>query len=128
MDIVVEMSRLNAELPEAMFDVNFRDSSQDDNDNNLGVIEGILKRLALEIKGDLESGTRCVERCKWLIMTPSCLLMTLLSWDVVGDQNGWDGSYWIPLLGCGIMLTVCLVDNCVFRASSYVSLRAVNIT
>jgi hypothetical protein len=106
MDVVIEMSRLTSDLPE------------DDDQNNLVEMGAVLKRLGSEIEGDLGSGLGCVDRCKWLIITPSCLFNTLLSWDVVGDQYGWDGSYWIIFLGVGVILMIWLLDNCFLRAKS----------
>ncbi len=121
------MSRLGEKRPKFMLDTNSEDSSQDprnssqDHDqtqNSLHVIDTVLKRLGLEMKDNFESAIRCVDRCKWMIISPSCLLMTLFSWDVVGDQDRWDGSYWIPFLGVIILLTIWLLDKCLIRMRS----------
>lgn len=69
-----------------------------------------MKKLMEEIADHMNNAMMCVERCKWLIITPSCMLMTLLSWDVAGDEVGWDKSYWIPLMGVGVIIMIGLVD------------------
>jgi hypothetical protein len=65
----------------------------------------------LKIKVEMKNGIKCLESCKWLIMSTSFLFISLLSWDIAGDQEGWEGSYWIPLIGIGILTTLWVLDH-----------------
>ena len=70
----------------------------------------MVEKLFIGIKGEIENGIESMIKCKWLIITPSCLFITLLSWEIVGDEKGWDKSYWILLIGIGIMTILWLLD------------------
>lgn len=67
-------------------------------------------RLLPEIVDHHGDALICVKKCLWLILIPSCVLITLLSWDIAGDQEGWRGSYWIGISGISIMITVWSID------------------
>jgi hypothetical protein len=71
----------------------------------------LVEELSPRFQENLVNGIQCLESSKWLIMIPSCFLITLLSWDIVGDKMGWDGSYWIPLMGIGILLILRILDS-----------------
>ena len=72
--------------------------------------EDLRNKLFVEMRNNVEDSLRYLERCKWLIMVPSCLFVTVLSWDIVGDEVGWVVSYWIPLMGVVIMVTLWMLD------------------
>jgi hypothetical protein len=46
--------------------------------------------------------------CKWPVISTSCFFMTLLCWDIAGDEVGWYDALWVPLSGVGILLLVTL--------------------
>lgn len=48
--------------------------------------------------------------CKWPIIVTSCLFVTLLSWDMAGDEVGWYGSLWVPGTGCLILIVIWMWD------------------
>lgn len=89
-------------------DINGNSNNINNNNNikNSDVVNGLL----LEMKENIVNGIKCVDNCKWLIIITSCLFITLLSWDIVGDKKRWDGSYWIPLIGIGIMIILLFID------------------
>lgn len=49
--------------------------------------------------------------CKWPIICISCLFITLLSWDIVGDQVGWYEGLWVPITGVAMISVVWLWDR-----------------
>jgi hypothetical protein len=49
--------------------------------------------------------------CKWPILCTSCLFVTLLSWDMVGDQVGWEEGLWVPVVGLAMLLLLWLWDR-----------------
>ena len=48
--------------------------------------------------------------CKWLVIVSSCLFISLISWDIVGDKEGWDGGIWVPLCGLGMLMLLILIN------------------
>ena len=103
------MKIINTEI---MFDV---DNNNFNNNNKEKEKEDLIMKILKEIKENMMNviifnGIICMERCKWLIITPCCLFITLLSWDIVGDKEGWKGSYWISLIGIGIMIIIWILD------------------
>lgn len=68
--------------------------------------EDVVDILMIEMEEKIGNGIKCMEKCKWLTIVICCLFISLLSWEIVGDKKGWDGSYWIPLIGVGIMITL----------------------
>ena len=105
--------------PDSVFDLDNNNNNQNvsinqnDQNNNLHLSkdkEDLVEKLFVEIKGEIENGIEIMIKCKWLIITPSCLFMTLLSWEIVGDEEGWDKSYWILLMGIGMMIILWLLD------------------
>lgn len=42
--------------------------------------------------------------CKWPILYTSCLFVTLLSWEMAGDEVGWTVSSWVP--GAGFIMLI----------------------
>ena len=85
-------------------------NDQRDNFNPNKDKEDSMLKLFIEIKGEIENGIETMIKYKWLIITPSCLFITLLSWEIVGDEEGWDKSYWILLIGVGMMIILWLLD------------------
>lgn len=48
--------------------------------------------------------------CKWLIIYTSCLFISLISWDIVSDEEGWNGSIWVPITGIGVIFIFYLIN------------------
>ena len=48
--------------------------------------------------------------CKWLVIVTSCLFISLISWDIVGDKEGWYGGIWIPSSGLGMLMLLWLIN------------------
>jgi hypothetical protein len=44
--------------------------------------------------------------CQWPIFWTSCLFVTLLGWDMVGDQVGWYRGLWVPFGGVAMLLVL----------------------
>jgi hypothetical protein len=42
--------------------------------------------------------------CKWPVISTSYAFMTLLCWDMVGDQIGWYNGFWVPIVGALMFL------------------------
>jgi hypothetical protein len=53
--------------------------------------------------------------CKWPIICTSCLFVTLLSWDMVGDQVGWYEGLWVPITGVVMLLLIWFWDRLLKR-------------
>jgi hypothetical protein len=49
--------------------------------------------------------------CKWPVISTSCLFVTLLCWDMVGDEVGWEKGLWVPAAGVLMLLTIWLWDH-----------------
>lgn len=49
--------------------------------------------------------------CKWLILLTSCLFITLLCWDMVGDKVGWLKAIWVPISGIFMLFIVKLYEK-----------------
>ena len=105
--------------PDIMFDIchNNRNNHNNSNDQNgenkinqNKENEDLVEKLFIEIIREIENGIESMIKCKWLIITSSCLFITMLSWEIVGDEKGWDKSYWIVLMGVGIMIILWLLD------------------
>ena len=47
---------------------------------------------------------------KWLVIVTSCLFISLISWDIVGDKEGWYGGIWVPLSGFGMLILLWFLD------------------
>lgn len=45
-----------------------------------------------------------IKVCKWPVICTTCMFMTLLCWDMVGDQVGWYDAIWVPVVGSFILL------------------------
>lgn len=73
--------------------------------------DGFLWKLLIELNDNLDNCFQCLIYCQWLCLLSCCVFLTLLSWEIVGDQSGWKGSFWIPLIGLGIILLIWLIDK-----------------
>lgn len=65
-------------------------------------------------------GISSVIVCKWPIILTSCFFVTLLSWDLVGDEVGWREALWVPVAGAMILVIVWIWDQ--FLVSHLVNL------
>jgi hypothetical protein len=65
-----------------------------------------LKIVPDHFLGSAQSSISSILICKWPILWTSCIFITLLCWEIVGDQVGWYGGWWVLLFGglimCGI--------------------------
>ena len=89
---------------EIIFDLNQNINNQSKDEEDLS------EKLYIETKWETENGIESMIKCKWLIIIPSCLFITLLSWEIVGDEEGWNKSYWVVLIGIGMMIILWLLD------------------
>jgi hypothetical protein len=48
--------------------------------------------------------------CKWPIILTSCFFMTLLGWDMAGDQSGWFHALWVPIVGVAMAMVLWVWD------------------
>jgi hypothetical protein len=55
----------------------------------------------LDLRGSLSA-------CKWPVICNSCFFMTILCWDIAGDEVGWFGALWVPLSGIAMILVLWL--------------------
>jgi hypothetical protein len=49
--------------------------------------------------------------CKWPIILTSCFFVTLLCWDMAGDQGGWFSALWVPIVGVVIAMLIRVLDR-----------------
>jgi hypothetical protein len=49
--------------------------------------------------------------CKWPVISTSCFFVTMLCWDMVGDEVGWKAGLWVPVAGAMMLLVVWLWDH-----------------
>ena len=87
----IEMMDSNLKLPTDLFD-----STTTSHNNLLNAISK-LNECFRYIREDIHA-------CKWLIIGTSCFFNSLVCWDIVGDQQGWYGALWVPLLGLGLFI------------------------
>lgn len=60
---------------------------------------------------DIDNEMESVSSCKWLVICTSCLFISLISWDIVGDKKGWYGGIWVPLSGIGMLIILWFVNS-----------------
>jgi hypothetical protein len=49
--------------------------------------------------------------CKWPAVITSCFFITVLCWEMTGDNVGWEQSAWVPVVGLGIFLIIWIWDR-----------------
>jgi hypothetical protein len=49
--------------------------------------------------------------CKWPVILTSCFFVTLLSWDMAGDQGGWFEALWVPITGVVMVMAIWVWDR-----------------
>jgi hypothetical protein len=49
--------------------------------------------------------------CKWPVISTSCFFVTLLCWEMVGDEVGWQGGLWVPIVGVVMLLAIWIWDR-----------------
>jgi hypothetical protein len=49
--------------------------------------------------------------CKWPVTLMSCFFVTLLCWDMAGDQGGWSQALWVPIVGVAMVLAIWVCDS-----------------
>ena len=80
-------------------------------------------RELIVMKGDIEDGIECIDKCKWMIIGTCTVFLTLLSWDIVGDKESWNKSYWTLFVGLGIITILWIIDylNCIKKNKGRIS-------
>jgi hypothetical protein len=67
--------------------------------------------LLLLLNRQLQGVSSSLLVCKWPIMLTSCFFVTLLAWDVAGDQGGWFKALWVPIAGVAMALLLWVWDQ-----------------
>lgn len=108
------------EIPDEVFKFQNLDSNQQQNEKSF---RNSFQKLEVDARSmkEFENIFDSLIKCRWLILTPSCFFVTLLSWDIAGDELGWKRSFWIPLTGIGIMLIMWIIDYLVMMLLSSVT-------
>jgi hypothetical protein len=91
----------------------FSKKGKDDHQNNDGITDQRKLILNIEIKEEIQNGINCMRSCRWLLIGTSCLFVTLLSWDIAGDQQGWHEASWVPMIGLGMMIVLWGIDSAI---------------
>jgi hypothetical protein len=60
----------------------------------------MMRNEIIELSSCLEGVSGYIRACRWPVLFTSCFFISLLCWDIVGDQIGWKDSLWIP--GSGV--------------------------
>lgn len=76
-------------------------------DESLGEIDPFISLLNSQLFGV----NTYIPVCKWPIIFSSCLFVTLLCWDMVGDHVGWEKGLWVTCVGVLMFLAVWLWDH-----------------
>lgn len=59
-----------------------------------------------EFNQSLDSVCKYLVVCKRPVIFTSCLFITLLCWDMVGDKMGWYKAIWVPLSEVSIVIVI----------------------
>jgi hypothetical protein len=71
----------------------------------------IEDQLLLLLDQQLHGVTSSLLVCKWPIILTSCFFVTLLCWDMAGDQGGWLQAVWVPIAGVVIATWIWVWDR-----------------
>jgi hypothetical protein len=63
------------------------------------------------LESQLQGTSSSLVVCKWPIICTSCVFITLLCWDMVADEVGWENSLWMPVAGVSMLLIVWIWDR-----------------
>jgi hypothetical protein len=78
------------------------------NDNDKTIIaDPLLHLLDQQLQGVHSS----LLVCKWPVTLMSCFFVTLLCWDMAGDQGGWSQALWVPIVGVAMVLAIWVWDH-----------------
>jgi hypothetical protein len=69
--------------------------------------DGFLDLLNRQVRGVNSS----LKVCQWPVIFTSCFFVTLLCWEMVGDEVGWEGGLWVPAVGVAMLLTLGIWDR-----------------
>jgi hypothetical protein len=72
-----------------------------------GTVDPFLTLLNHQLRGVASS----LVACKWPVISTSCFFVTMLCWDMVGDEVGWKAGLWVPVAGAMMLLVVWLWDH-----------------
>jgi hypothetical protein len=68
-------------------------------------------QFLLLMDGQLRGINSSLLVCKWPIILTSCFFITMLSWDVAGDQGGWLKASWVPMVGVAMAMLIWVWDH-----------------
>jgi hypothetical protein len=51
--------------------------------------------------------------CKWPVTLTSSVFITLLCWEMAGDNGGWFRAIWVPIVGFGSVMILMIWDRAV---------------
>jgi hypothetical protein len=68
-------------------------------------------QLFLLLEHQLHGVSSSLSVCKWPIILTSCFFVTLLGWDIAGDQGGWFEALWVPIVGVVIVTVIWIWDQ-----------------
>jgi hypothetical protein len=89
-----------------------REEKGDEKPPNILPIGAALKCQSLSLLNQqLRGVSSSLTVCKWPVVLTSCLFVTLFSWDMVGDEVGWEAGLWVPVVGAMMLLLVWIWDR-----------------
>ena len=73
----------------------------------------------LQLIEEVNNSIEYINVCKWLVICTPCLFITILSWDIVGDQSGWYNALWVPLTGISMLIVLRFINQLTMRLSLF---------
>lgn len=74
-------------------------------------------RFLIELSEDVKNTINSIVMCKWLVVCTSCLFISILCWDMVGDKLGWEKASWVPIVGICILILLWLINYLMTKIS-----------
>jgi hypothetical protein len=69
--------------------------------------DGLLLLLDQQVR-DVDSSLLV---SKWPVILTSCCFVTLMAWEMAGDQEGWFQAKWVPIVGVVISILIWVWDR-----------------
>lgn len=111
----VQMNMLNNEI---IANKNNNDCSDNNNLKKLEETYQLTYSSLIQLNQNVKNVIKYISVCKWPVMFTSCFFITLLCWDMVGDQEGWYQGIWVPISGV-IMFFFFLLLNYITTKTNY---------
>lgn len=92
---------------------NYNTEKNDENEVNSPIqteTETKTQMKALTSIINVNNELNCIISFQWLIICTSCIFISLISWDIVGDKEGWYDGIWVPLSGIGIIIFLWFIN------------------